>query len=660
MPQRQLDSFIRCLRRWAGTGTAMALTDAQLLERFVGQREEAAFEELVRSHGPMVFTLCRQLLHNTHDAEDAFQATFLVLVRKAGSISKRESVGSWLYGVAYRIASRERGRQRRLFRQREDFSSMPSRGFGASDESVESCLIINEELSRLPEKYRSPLVLHYLEGKTKDETAQQLGWPEGTVSGRLARGREMLRSRLVKRGFTASVALIASTFSANEVGAAVPPSLLVTTLQNASLATKGGIAGGAVISPKVVALARGVQRTMLLSQMKMAAASLVVACVAIAGTAWTVASLPIGQADEKPAPATQPEAKKAQKPKRDLEKMQGAWEVVYWKEWGRETFVEERNFAFPRLENHYFIRGSSVVIRDRGKILEGTIKLNSTTEPKKIDVVIGKGSEMRLGIYQFDGEKLKVCWAGWDRQRPEKFGGKEEGDRDAIQILQKQSGEKETFERPAGSDKEKEARLRVTGNLYELARSMHKYHDKHGHFPHAAIINKEGKPLLSWRVDLLPSLGFEELYNEFKLDEPWDSAHNKSLLAKIPKVFAAPEGAKKVPDATYYQVFVGKGTVFEEGKDITYRDITDGTVDTILIIEAGKAVPWTKPEDLPYSADKPIPELGGAIGDGLISFVTADAAPHYARKGIDKDFEDNLRPFITANDGQIVNWDALK
>src|SRR6266851_5521373 len=111
MPQRQLDSFIRCLRRWAGAGTAMALTDAQLLERFVGHREEAAFEALVRSHGPMVFTLCRRLLHNAHDAEDAFQATFLVLVRKARSISKRESVGSWLYGVANRIASRERIRQ---------------------------------------------------------------------------------------------------------------------------------------------------------------------------------------------------------------------------------------------------------------------------------------------------------------------------------------------------------------------------------------------------------------------------------------------------------------------------------------------------------------------------------------------------------------------
>src|SRR5262249_33286790 len=158
--------------------------------------------------------------------------------------------------------------------------------------------------------------------------------------------------------------------------------------------------------------------------------------------------------------------------------------------------------------------------------------------------------------------------------------------------------------------------LRMAGNLYELGLAMHRYHEEHGHFPHAVIPDKDGKPLLSWRVALLPSLGFEELYKQFKLDEPWDSPHNKPLLAKMPKVYDVP-GAKETTDATYYQVFVGKDTVFEDGKDVTYQDITDGTVHTVLIIEAGKAVPWTKPEDLSYSADKPVPELGGAIGDGF-------------------------------------------
>jgi hypothetical protein len=127
----------------------------------------------------------------------------------------------------------------------------------------------------------------------------------------------------------------------------------------------------------------------------------------------------------------------------------------------------------------------------------------------------------------------------------------------------------------------------------------------------------------------------------------------------MPKVYAVPKRDKKEDEVTYYQVFAGNDTVFEEGKDIRFQDITDGTVSTILIIEAGKPVPWTKPEDLPYSADKPIPELGGAIGDGLIGLVTADAAPHRLRRGVDKEFEEHLRAYITRNGGEIV-FDSWK
>jgi len=188
---------------------------------------------------------------------------------------------------------------------------------------------------------------------------------------------------------------------------------------------------------------------------------------------------------------------------------------------------------------------------------------------------------------------------------------------------------------------------------------MHRYHAERGHFPRAAIISKEGKANLSWRVALLPSMGFEELYKEFKLDEPWDSPHNKGLLAKMPKAFAATEGTVKSTGLTHFQVFVGEDTVFEEGKDITYRDITDGTVSTMLIVEAPKPVPWTKPEDLPYSADKPVPGLGGAVGDGLFSFVTADGSVHHARNGVDEEFQKNLRLFITANDGEVADWEAI-
>jgi uncharacterized protein (TIGR03067 family) len=357
-------------------------------------------------------------------------------------------------------------------------------------------------------------------------------------------------------------------------------------------------------------------------------------------------------------PVPKPEPKDApQSTKTDLERMQGDWKVVYRKKWGYEYSDDKRKEALTAWEHHYSIQGNSIVVSDSMKILEGTCKLNSAANPKTIDVTIGKAYAPRKGIYMFDGDKLRVCWAGSNRPRPAKFSDKEEGGRDAIEIMQKYSKEA-SLDQPTEKTK-REARLRLTGNLYELGGAMHRFHEEHGHFPRSAIFNKEGKATLSWRVALLPYLGFEDLYKEFKLYEPWDSTHNKALLARMPKVFASPEGSKKEDQHTYFQVFVGEDTVFELGKDIAYQDISDGTVSTILIIEARKSIPWTKPEDLPYSGDKPIPQLGGAIGDGLFSFVTADGSVHHARNGVDEDFQNKLRLFITANDEQIADWEAI-
>src|SRR6266849_3284234 len=434
MPQRHLESFLRCLRRWAGAEGALGLTDGQLLERFVNRREDSAFEAIVRSHGPMVFGLCRRLLNNAHDAEDAFQATFLVLARKASSISKRESVGSWLFGVAYRIAARERSRQaQRRYAERE-MSTVPCRSMGSGGDAAENWTILSEELSRLPEKYRAPLVLHYLEGKTKDEAAQQLGWPEGTVSGRLARGRAMLRGRLVKRGLTVSAALIASGFAGNEVLATVPQTLLGAVLQNASLSVTGKVASASAISPKVLALAEGVQKAMLLTKIKIVAAFLMAASLIFVGTVWTVAALPAGQPDEKRAPALKPEAKQTQKPKGDLEKIQGAWNPILAQSWGQEFSKEH----LAREEKRYLIKGNNLVSRSKYQMLEGVLKLDPSANPKTIDLMFGEGFKVWTGIYAFEGDNLKICVAYGGRPRPLKFSaGKEDGG-DWIEILERQ------------------------------------------------------------------------------------------------------------------------------------------------------------------------------------------------------------------------------
>ena len=185
------------------TDAAGPPTDAWLLHRFASHRDEAAFATLVERHGPLVLSVCRRVLATVQDAEDAFQATFLVLARKAGAIREPNLLGNWLYGVASRIARRARvvanKRQARETRMRR----LPAAPASASvaGESADLRLVLDEELSRLPEKYRLAAGLCYLEGKTNEEAARLLCWPTGTVKGRLARARDLLRQRLIRRGF---------------------------------------------------------------------------------------------------------------------------------------------------------------------------------------------------------------------------------------------------------------------------------------------------------------------------------------------------------------------------------------------------------------------------------------------------------------------------
>src|SRR5438874_5672646 len=196
------------LRRTALMHDGAGLSDGQLLECFLARPDEAAFEALVRRHGPMVLGVCRRVLRNAHDAEDAFQATFLVLVRKAASLRRREAVGNWLYGVAYRTALQARATAaRRRLKEAQMRSPDSQDSTAASVVRLELQALLDRELSRLPQKYQAPIVLCDLLGKTKREAAADLGCPEGTVSSRLARGRELLRRRLARQGLASAESL---------------------------------------------------------------------------------------------------------------------------------------------------------------------------------------------------------------------------------------------------------------------------------------------------------------------------------------------------------------------------------------------------------------------------------------------------------------------
>ncbi len=158
---------------------------------------------------------------------------------------------------------------------------------------------------------------------------------------------------------------------------------------------------------------------------------------------------------------------------------------------------------------------------------------------------------------------------------------------------------------------------------------------------------------------ILPELGFNDLYQQFKLDEPWDSPANKVLLRKMPKVYAPVAGKTKVPHSTYYQVFVGPGAAFEEAKQLTLEDFTDGTSQILLIVEAFEPVPWTKPSDLPFDAGKPLPEVGGVPEDGLFSFALADSSVQVVPRNPEKAFLLTLRTLITRNSGEVKDIPGL-
>jgi RNA polymerase sigma factor (sigma-70 family) len=293
-----MNTVIRHLRRTVLLRDAAGLTDGQLLTCFVERRDEAAFEALVRRHGPMVLGVCRRVLHNFHDAEDAFQATFLVLARKASSVRPREMVANWLHGVAHRTSLKARtATVRRQVRERQ-VMKMPDPEAVTPDLWDDLQPLLDQELSRLPDIYRLPILLCDLEGKAIKEASRQLGWPQGTLAGRLARGRKLLARRLTQRGVVLSSGLLAGVLSENAASACVPTSLVVSTVKAAGSFATATTAVTGTIPVNVVALTEGVLKAMLLTKLKtLTAALLVIATVGSGGvlfSCWPMAAAQTG------------------------------------------------------------------------------------------------------------------------------------------------------------------------------------------------------------------------------------------------------------------------------------------------------------------------------------------------------------------------------
>ncbi len=310
MATGEMRNVLRHLRQAVCLRAEAEMSDRQLLERFLGRREEAAFAALLHRHGPLVWGVCRRVLGNHHDAEDAFQATFLVLARKAGSIAARDLLANWLYGVAHRTALKARATAARRQARERQVADMPEVA-GEDREPWQDLLpLLDRELSRLPEKYRAAIVLCDLEGKTRREAARQLGVPEGTVAGRLARARALLAKRLTRDGLALSGAFLAAALARATASAGGPPLASWTGKAAGLLAAGQGVIPG-MTSAKVVSLAEGVLKAMGMSKVKAVLGGCLVAGVLLLGGAFGYRTL---AADKTPAAPPGQKAPAADKP----------------------------------------------------------------------------------------------------------------------------------------------------------------------------------------------------------------------------------------------------------------------------------------------------------------------------------------------------------
>jgi polysaccharide biosynthesis/export protein len=260
----------RDIRTLFTLGTVGALTDGELLGLFIARRGEAAemaFAALVERHGPMVLRVCRSILRDEHDAQDAFQASFLILVERAGTVRDRSSVASWLHGVALRVAACARASVIRRHLHKRRAAGRVAADFTHAAIEPDLAPALHDELDRLPERYRMPIVLCYLEGLACEEAAQRLQLAVGTVKSRLARGRDRLRIRLMRRGLAPSATLLTSVFPAEAAKAAMPAGIVISTVRMATHFACGSSLSG-VVPVAVALLTEGALKAMNWSRLK--------------------------------------------------------------------------------------------------------------------------------------------------------------------------------------------------------------------------------------------------------------------------------------------------------------------------------------------------------------------------------------------------------
>jgi RNA polymerase sigma factor (sigma-70 family) len=427
-------AIIQHLRRMVLRVDEAGMTDGQLLEEFVSHRDAAAFESLVRRHGPMVLGVCRRILRDPHDAEDAFQSTFLVLARKAAPVSPRELVGNWLYGVAQTTAIRLRATNaKRRLRERQ-VADMPEPEAMPKDRQDDLRQLLDEELARLPDKFRVPIVLCDLEDRTRREVARQLKLPEGTLSSRLTMARRMLAKRLARHGLAISGGTLATALSQSATSACVSVSLVSSTVKAATLAAAGQIATGLISAP-VAALTEGVLKAMFLTKVKtvMGVTLMVASLCGAAGLIYQTqaaeqreATKATEKADQEKFPAVgkneNPKPDKQPAPKDDMLAIRGTWRVISVQHHSEGDTDEEAT----RWEgSQWKINAYGIDVRWEEGRVGFNYKLDPSRKPKKLDLqILGRTIP---ALYALEGDVLQIRLGFHARTRPKSLTAEDDG-----------------------------------------------------------------------------------------------------------------------------------------------------------------------------------------------------------------------------------------
>ncbi|HWE39489.1 MAG TPA: sigma-70 family RNA polymerase sigma factor [Isosphaeraceae bacterium] len=440
-----------------GAGTTAGLSDEELLGRFVGRRDAAggaAFEAIVRRHGPMVLATCRRLLREPADAADAFQATFLVLASRAGSVRRSASLGPWLHRVARHAALRARLRSGRR-RQREQIAAVAESQTSAHEASAaegrELRVVLDEELDRLPRSFRAPLVLCYLEGLTHDEAAARLGCPVGTVRSRLARGRDRLRDRLARRGLAPTVVATVALAAPKSAPAALPAPLVGPTVQAAALLAGGDRVAARLLAGPAFSLMEGVIGAMLRDAIGKIVAAAVVAVAGLIPLAVVAPrAIGAGRSESAGQDKTKEKAKAKEKESRgDWGDLVGRWDLVSVTNSGKK--VESKDAGFneclilaPKADakTGTGAYGWFILLLDNRLFCELEVKERDLdAKPKTLNLFTvrniqagkdGKPSEFPMdyeAVFRLVGDELTVCLGKPNGTRPDGFEAEEKSGR---------------------------------------------------------------------------------------------------------------------------------------------------------------------------------------------------------------------------------------